>query len=166
MSARWLDVETALGTVIIADDGEQLTVEFSELHPEPPIGRRDPSLRPELAKWILASLQGPVDAPPLPLAKATPFRRACWAACRTIPCGQTRTYGELAAMAGNPKAARAAGTAMRTNPVALVTPCHRVVATGGPGGYAGRQDASSPHLQLKGRLLELERQIAARSQAP
>ena len=160
MDRRWINVDTPLGEVIIAE-GEEITVEFSELHPEVPLGRRDPNLRPELVAWIQASLAGKVGKPPLPVATSSPFRKACWAACRTIPCGQTRTYAQLAAMAGNPRAARAAGSAMRHNPVALVTPCHRVVAAGGPGGYAGRQDLDSPHLRVKQRLLELERRIAA-----
>lgn len=160
MDPRWINVDTPLGEVLIAE-GEEITVEFSELHPEDPVGRRDPNLRPELAAWIQASLAGKVGKPPLPLAASSPFRQACWAACRTIPCGQTRTYAQLAAMAGNPRAARAAGSSMRLNPVALVTPCHRVVAASGPGGYAGRQSQDSPHLRIKQRLLELERQIAA-----
>lgn len=160
MDRRWINVDTPAGEVIIAE-GAEITVEFSELHPEVPLGRRDPNLRPELVAWIQASLAGKVGKPPLPVATSSPFRKACWAACRTIPCGQTRTYAQLAAMAGNPRAARAAGSAMRHNPVALVTPCHRVVGAGGPGGYAGRQDLDSPHLRVKQRLLELERRIAA-----
>lgn len=57
---------------------------------------------------------------------------------REVPWGETVTYGELATMAGAPGAARAVGTAMATNPVPLVVPCHRVVAAGGRiGGYGG-----------------------------
>lgn len=57
---------------------------------------------------------------------------------REVPWGETVTYGELAQMAGTPGAARAVGTAMATNPVPLVIPCHRVVASGGRiGGYGG-----------------------------
>ena len=160
MDRCWINIDTPLGEVLITE-GEEVTVQFSELHPQDPAGRRDPSLRPELVAWIQASLAGKVGKPPLPLATSSPFRQACWAACRTIPCGQTRTYAQLAAMAGNPRAARAAGSSMRLNPVALVTPCHRVVAAGGPGGYAGRNDHNSLHLRIKQRLLELERRIAS-----
>jgi methylated-DNA-[protein]-cysteine S-methyltransferase len=57
---------------------------------------------------------------------------------REVPWGETVTYGELALMAGAPGAARAVGTTMATNPVPLVVPCHRVVASGGRiGGYGG-----------------------------
>ncbi|HMS24848.1 MAG TPA: MGMT family protein [Acidimicrobiia bacterium] len=58
-----------------------------------------------------------------------------------IPSGQTVTYGELAELAGNPKAARAVGTAMRRNPLPIIVPCHRVLRGGGGlGGYMGNGD--------------------------
>ena len=68
----------------------------------------------------------------------TPFQRAVWASLRTIPAGQTRTYGQLAAAIGAPKAVRAAGLANGQNPVALIVPCHRVIGQNGTlTGYAG-----------------------------
>ena len=68
--------------------------------------------------------------------QATAFRRRVWEALREIPVGQTRTYGEIAAAIGEPKAARAVGQACGANPVALVIPCHRVVRNDGKsGGY-------------------------------
>ncbi len=69
--------------------------------------------------------------------KGTAFQEACWAALRAIPAGETRTYAEIAAAAGNPKAVRAAGSANARNNVAVLIPCHRVIRTGGDlGGYA------------------------------
>lgn len=65
------------------------------------------------------------------------FRVATWRAMREIPAGQVRTYAELAAAAGRPRAARAAGSACATNPVAPFVPCHRVVPTGGGVGNYG-----------------------------
>lgn len=65
------------------------------------------------------------------------FRVAVWRAMREIPAGQVRTYAELAAAAGRPRAARAAGSACATNPVAPFVPCHRVVPTGGGVGNYG-----------------------------
>ena len=60
-----------------------------------------------------------------------------WKALRTIPIGETRTYSELAAIAGNPAAVRAAGSACGKNPVSIVIPCHRAQRTDGTlGGYA------------------------------
>ena len=80
----------------------------------------------------------------------TPFRVAVWAACRDIPYGETRTYGELAEIAGYPGAARAVGSAMAANPLPLIIPCHRVLpASGGIGSYGGGK-------ALKAALLELE----------
>jgi methylated-DNA-[protein]-cysteine S-methyltransferase len=70
-----------------------------------------------------------------------------------VPWGETVTYGELAAMAGRPKAARAAGSAMRNNPIPFVVPCHRVVAAGNKiGGYGGGRNA----VNLKRALLVRE----------
>jgi methylated-DNA-[protein]-cysteine S-methyltransferase len=71
----------------------------------------------------------------LDLEWATPFQRALADMLRAIPYGETVTYGELAALAGRPGAARAAGTFCAGNRYGLVVPCHRVVAAGGLGGY-------------------------------
>ena len=80
----------------------------------------------------------------------TPFQRSVWEALRTIPYGETRTYGQIAALIGHPRAARAVGMANHRNPLCLVVPCHRVVgAGGGLTGYAGG-------LEIKRRLLALE----------
>ncbi len=66
----------------------------------------------------------------------TDFQERVWSALRAIPAGQTRSYGQIAAAVGSPKAVRAVGQANRFNPVGLVNPCHRVIATGGGlGGY-------------------------------
>ena len=87
----------------------------------------------------------------LPLAPAgTDFQRAVWDALRAIPYGQTRTYGEIAAAVGRPKAVRAVGQANHVNPLPIFIPCHRVVGKGGAlTGYAGGLD-------LKRALLALE----------
>ena len=68
----------------------------------------------------------------------TVFQRAVWAALRAIPAGETRTYGQLAAAIGSPKAVRAAGLANGQNPIAVIVPCHRVIGADGTlTGYAG-----------------------------
>jgi len=80
----------------------------------------------------------------------TRFQRDVWAALRRVPRGRVVTYGELAALAGRPRAARAVGAACGSNPVPLLVPCHRVVAAGPSiGGFGG-------HLDLKRALLERE----------
>ena len=68
-----------------------------------------------------------------------------------VPFGHTITYGGLADRAGRPRAARAVGSAMATNPIAIIVPCHRVLpSTGGVGGYAGGAAAKALLLQLEG----------------
>ena len=80
----------------------------------------------------------------------TPFLEACAHALRAVPRGEVVTYGELAALAGAPGAARAAGTFCARNRLGLFVPCHRVVAAGGLGSYG------SHGVAYKQRLLELE----------
>lgn len=88
----------------------------------------------------------------IPLAyPGTDFQCKVWQALRDIPYGQTRSYGEVAQAIGKPGAARAVGGANGANRIAIIIPCHRVIAAaGGPGGYGGG-------LWRKLRLLELER---------
>ena len=84
----------------------------------------------------------------------TPFGRRIVAACRRIPFGQTRSYGQLAAVCGSPGAARAVGQVMAKNRYPLVVPCHRVLAAGGQiGGFSAPQG-----LAMKRRLLAIESQ--------
>ncbi len=96
------------------------------------------------------------DDIPTPLANGFFFR--CWDACRRIPRGRTTSYAELAEMAGSsPAAARAAGAAMRNNPLPVIVPCHRVVAADGSlHGYDGSRDPSGRPLAIKRGLLALE----------
>jgi len=83
-------------------------------------------------------------------ALATPFARRVLAAARAIPYGSVLTYERVAAEAGSPRGARAAGNSLAANPIPIVVPCHRVLrATGALGGYAGGAER-------KRRLLELE----------
>jgi methylated-DNA-[protein]-cysteine S-methyltransferase len=68
----------------------------------------------------------------------TAFQRTVWAALRDIPAGETRSYGQLAAAIGSPRAVRAAGLANGQNPIAVIVPCHRVIGANGTlTGYAG-----------------------------
>ncbi|WP_261719857.1 methylated-DNA--[protein]-cysteine S-methyltransferase [Streptomyces sp. FZ201] len=86
--------------------------------------------------------------------KGTPFQRRVWDRLRTIPYGETRTYGQLADELGSPNASRAVGLANGRNPVGIIVPCHRVVgASGGLTGYGGGLDR-------KRRLLDFESGLA------
>lgn len=87
--------------------------------------------------------------------RGTPFQNAVWQALLAIPHGETRSYAEIAAAVGRPLALRVVGNASAANPVPLVVPCHRVVASDGKlGGYTGGGT-------LKARLLAMERDALA-----
>ena len=82
--------------------------------------------------------------------RGTEFQLACWRALLAIPYGETRTYADIARAVGKPHAFRAVGMANNRNPVAIVVPCHRVIASDGTlCGYGGG-------LEIKRKLLELE----------
>lgn len=88
--------------------------------------------------------------------QGTDFQLAVWQALTEIPFGQTRSYGQIAAAVGRPKAARAVGGANNRNPLAVIVPCHRVVGGGGAlVGYAGG-------IQRKTWLLDHEADLARR----
>ena len=108
---------------------------------------------PELCRRFARHLAGyPVEYGDVPvdLTWATPFQQALVVAARAVPWGDVVSYGELAALAGRPRAARAAGTFCAENRFSLIVPCHRVVASNGIGGYG------PSGVSLKRRLLRLE----------
>jgi O-6-methylguanine DNA methyltransferase len=90
------------------------------------------------------------ELPPLDLSQGTEFQREVWEALRRIPCGQTLSYAGVAQAIGRPKAVRAVGGACGANPVPVLIPCHRVLASGNKlGGFSGE-------LEWKRRLLSRE----------
>jgi methylated-DNA-[protein]-cysteine S-methyltransferase len=112
---------------------------------------REAAPLPALRRQLTEYLAGERHRFDLPLAPdGTDFQRRVWLALQEIPYGATRSYADLAAATGNPRAVRAVGQANRRNPIGVVIPCHRVIAAdGGLGGYAGG-------LPRKRRLLALE----------
>ena len=83
--------------------------------------------------------------------EGTPFQRLVWNALRTIPFGETRSYGDIAKQIGNPAAMRAVGAANGRNPVSIVVPCHRVIgSTGKLTGFGGGLEAKAQLLALEG----------------
>jgi len=83
--------------------------------------------------------------------RGTEFQKRCWRALLQIPYGETRSYADIARAVGSPQAFRAVGMANHHNPIAIVVPCHRVIASNGTlCGYGGGLD-------VKQRLLELEK---------
>lgn len=84
------------------------------------------------------------------------FQREVYLTIATIPHGQTRTYGWVAARLGNSRASRAVGQALRQNPLPILIPCHRVLSSTSLGGFMGTSDPLQPEIQLKRRLMMLE----------
>lgn len=89
--------------------------------------------------------------------RGTPFQLRCWQALLEIPLGQTRSYGQIARGLGKPRATRAVGSANGANPIPLLVPCHRVIASDGKlGGYRGGLDT-------KRKLLAFEQSLEPRA---
>ena len=145
-----LIVPSPVGPLTLTQEDQALTgLHFGE-HPQQ--GAEDPTpLLEEAARQLEEYFAGQRKEFSLPLApKGTEFQLRVWQALLQIPYGETRSYGELAAMVGNPKACRAVGGANHRNPLSILIPCHRVVGTGGSlTGYAGG-------LSVKEFLLKLE----------
>ena len=116
------------------------------------------ALLERLVRYAAGAADDFFDVPVL-LGAMTPFQRRVVASCRAIPCGSTRTYGQLAASAGSPGAARAVGQVMASNRIPLIVPCHRVIAaSGGLGGFSAPQG-----VVMKKRLLAMEQLAAAQN---
>ncbi len=96
----------------------------------------------EAARQLNAYFEGMLTEFDLPLRlDGTAFRMRCWEALRTIPYGETISYGEQAKRIGSPKAVRAVGGANHHNPISIIVPCHRVIgADGSLTGYGGGVD--------------------------
>ena len=99
-------------------------------------GRAPDSVRRAVEAYFSGDVRA-LDAVPVKTG-GTEFQKSVWTALRAIPPGETRSYGQLAAAIGSPRAVRAAGLANGQNPVAVIVPCHRVIgASGALTGYAG-----------------------------
>ena len=137
---RWWRQSTLLGDLVVVT-GEhgvyRITVDAPPgLAPidEPP--DRDDDVARELDEYLAGARRRFTVRPDLTYADPKRFpRRVLETLVREVPWGETVTYGELAEIAGAPRAARAVGNVMAHNPVPLVIPCHRVVAAHGIGGY-------------------------------
>jgi AraC family transcriptional regulator, regulatory protein of adaptative response / methylated-DNA-[protein]-cysteine methyltransferase len=167
MSISYTAVECELGRLLVAaterglcavmfgDDDERLLANLIAEYPAAEIGRDDGPLGASVSA-LLAHLEGKQPRLDLPLdLRATAFRLRVWEELRRIPYGETRPYGEVASAIGQPTATRAVASACAANPVALVTPCHRVVREGGAlSGYRWG-------VERKRRLLEREQESSA-----
>jgi AraC family transcriptional regulator, regulatory protein of adaptative response / methylated-DNA-[protein]-cysteine methyltransferase len=153
---RVLVAATARGlcAVRLGDSEEELEAVLRAEFPEAEIGKDEAALA-GYVETILRHLGGQQAALDLPLdVRATAFQRRVWEHLRRIPYGSTRSYGEVAEAIGQPTATRAVARACATNPVALVTPCHRVVR--GDGSLSGYRWG----IERKQKLLSEERRLA------
>lgn len=145
--------DTPIGRVGIAEEDGGLTqVTFQTVPPSGAVLEETPLIA-QCMQQLDEYFAGERKAFDLPLCgKGTEFQKKVWAALCEIPYGETRTYGEIAAAVGNPKAARAVGMANNRNPISVIVPCHRVIGSGGKlVGYGGGLDK-------KKFLLDLERE--------
>ncbi|WMW80696.1 methylated-DNA--[protein]-cysteine S-methyltransferase [Undibacterium cyanobacteriorum] len=164
MTRYYSMMESPVGPLCLVADAQGLCGVFFEDHRHQvfdPEWVQDDALkifqktRPQLQEYFAGQRQQ-FD---LPIGKVsgTPFQQEVWQALRSIPYGETRSYGALAQSIGRPKAVRALGAANGRNPLSIIVPCHRVIAGNGDlQGYAGG-------LERKRRLLEWESQWLAKS---
>ena len=159
VTIHWAVVPTTIGPMLVAaTDKGVCRLSFDEDEAE--LRRRFPKADlvqggaefEKLLAEVIASVESPGDFAHIPLdVKGTAFQEACWKALREIPPGETRSYADIAAAAGNPRAVRAAGSANARNNVAVLIPCHRVIRSDGDlGGYAYGLDIKRELLKREG----------------
>lgn len=149
--------ETALAGVgrvaVIASAAGLVRVEFlADTSPRVPKAGTGAAarMRDRALRELAAYPRGGKLTCPVVLKDSAPFTLRVLNALRKTPRGRTIGYGELAARAGSPKAARAVGNAMARNPIPLWVPCHRVLACNGLGGFAGGLAAKRALLAIEG----------------
>ncbi len=166
---KYCYLDTPIGTLLIAGDEVALHRITFPAHgraakPEPEWQESQRGPLGEAARQLRAYFLGKRAGFDLPLALAgTAFQRAVWRQLQQIPYGETISYGELARRVGNPKASRAVGSANGANPLPIVIPCHRVIASDGTlGGFGGGLPTKQMLLALELRESLADRAIAAR----
>ena len=145
VTIRWAVVETSLAPMLVAASEKGVCrlsfnrgrEELERLFPNAELVEGGEEFA-ALLDDVVAAVEQPGTGQAIPLdVRGTAFQERVWAELRKIPPGETRSYAEIAAAAGNPKAVRAAGSANGANNVAVLIPCHRVVRSDGSvGGYA------------------------------
>jgi len=160
---RWTTFDSPLGSMMIAATSKgicRLTFDDSEaslkrLFPKATIVNDDGALR-DLVEGALKAIEQPLAMPDLPIDVAgTAFQEAVWRELRKIPAGETRSYAEIAAAIGHPKAVRAVGSANGDNHICVLIPCHRVIRSDGSlGGYGGGIDRKKKLLAAEGHPTE------------
>lgn len=152
------EFDSPVGPITFQGDGTHLTGLHFPSHRHwpgvPESSQRSDDLFHEARRQLSEYFQGTRQSFDLPLrATGTPFQQRVWDELLRIPFGETRSYAELARRVGNPAATRAVGAANGRNPISIIIPCHRVIATSGVlTGYGGG-------LERKRQLLALEQHL-------
>lgn len=148
-------VESSIGDLLLTSDGARITgLHMAPFHVDP-AWSNDAAPLAAAVQQLEAYFAGELKDFELDLAPAgTPFQLKVWDGLRTIPYGETISYAELARRIGNPRAVRAVGRANGANPIAVIVPCHRVIAADGTlGGYGGGLGRKETLLALEGAWL-------------
>jgi methylated-DNA-[protein]-cysteine S-methyltransferase len=152
----YVQIDSPIGPLLLAADDTGLRrLEFmssKRAHPPEPGWREDARPLKEVIRQLRAYFAGELEDFDLSLApEGTDFQKKVWRRLCEIPFGETISYGQLAQRIGNPTASRAVGLANGSNPIPIVSPCHRVIGSNGKlTGYGGG-------LPIKEKLLALER---------
>ena len=160
VTINWAVVKTTLGPMLVAATARGVCrLSFGEGREE--LAERFPNADlveggadfAALLRRVVDAVEHPGTGADIPLdVRGTAFQQRVWAELRKIPPGETRTYAEIAAAAGNPGAVRATGSANGANHVSVLIPCHRVIRTDGSlGGYAWGLDIKRELLAREGR---------------
>lgn len=159
--------DSPIGTLTLVTDGEALTGLYMEAHRHAPDPLswgpwRSPEESAPVVREAISQLSayftGELTGFDLALAPhGTAFQQQVWQQLLQIPYGETASYGELAALLGNPGASRAVGLANGRNPISIIVPCHRVV------GAAGQLTGYGGGLERKRVLLALEERVSGHS---
>ena len=153
--------ESPVGTLLLAGDANGLRlVSFESSKHAVPLQaawRQDKTPFGEVIRQLQAYFRGELKEFDLPLALGgTEFQLRVWNSLRTIPYGETISYGQLAERIGNPKAVRAVGLANGSNPIPIIIPCHRVIGSDGSlTGFGGGLSTKKMLLELESKQLSL-----------
>jgi methylated-DNA-[protein]-cysteine S-methyltransferase len=158
---EWCDFEVRQGFSLSVETGPQgvRRIEFGAR------GANEGSLpvMREMMRQLQGYFEGRLKSFDVPLEIAgTEFQKRVWSALRTIPYGQTRSYSQIAAQIGAPRAVRAVGAANGRNPIPIIVPCHRVIgAYGSLVGFGGGLDWKRLLLNLEATYVERSREATA-----